>query len=141
MSKPGSTSHKLVQAVGFGGWFGAAVAGYALTAFVRAVPVVKARGALKVVTLAIALAAISGSMLAVDHFGTWQNIDPVLPTLATTLRAHPGALLTDESPPLYYYLEEFEPWQLLTSIPDSSRWALSRDIKERRVKSSFYRLR
>ena len=40
----------LFKHVGFGGWFGAAVAGYALTAFVRAVPVVKARGALKVVT-------------------------------------------------------------------------------------------
>jgi hypothetical protein len=124
----------LFKHVAFGGWFAAAVAGYALTAFMHAVPVVKSRGALKVVTLAIALAAISGSMLAVDHFGTWQNIDPVLPTLATTLRAHPGPLLTDESPPLYYYLEEFEPWQLLTSIPDSSRWALSRDIRQRRVK-------
>jgi hypothetical protein len=124
----------LFKHVAFGGWFGAAVAGYALTAFMQAVPVAKSRGALKVVTLAIALAAVSGSMLAVDHFGTWQNIDPVLPTLATTLRAHPGSLLTDESPPLYYYLEEFEPWQLLTSIPDSSRWAVSRDIRQRRVK-------
>jgi hypothetical protein len=123
----------LFKHVGFGGWFGAAMAGYALAAFVHAVPVVKSRGALKVVTLAIALAAISGNMLAVDHFGTWQNINPVLPALATTLRAHPGSMLTDEGPPLYYYLEEFEPWQLLTSIPDSSRWAVSRDISQRRV--------
>ena len=123
----------LFKHVAFGGWFAAAVAGYALTAFVHAVPVMKSRGALKVVTLGIAAATISGGMLAVNHFGTWQNIDPVLPTLATTLRAHPGSLLTDESPPLYYYLEEFEPWQFLTSIQDSSQWAVSRAISQRRV--------
>ena len=123
----------LFKHVAFGGWFGAAVAGYALTAFVHAVPVVKSRGAIKVVTLAISLTAISGSMLAVDHFGTWQNIKPVLPALATALRAHPGSMLTDEGPPLDYYLEEFEPWQLLTSIQDSSQWAVSRDIRQRRV--------
>jgi hypothetical protein len=124
----------LFKHVAFGGWFAAVVAGYALTAFVHAVPAVKSRGALKVVTLGIAAATISGSMLAVNHFGTWQNIGPVLPTLTTTLRAHPGSLLTDEGPPLYYYLEEFEPWQLLTSIQDSPRWAVSRDIRQRRVK-------
>jgi hypothetical protein len=56
----------------------------------------------------------------------------VLPALTATLRAHPGTLLTDQAPPLYYYLEEYEPWQLLTSIPDSSAWALSRDIGQRR---------
>jgi hypothetical protein len=123
----------LFKHVAFGGWFAAAVAGYALTAFVHAVPVVKSRGAIKVVTLGIALAAVSGSMLAVDHFGTWQNIEPALPALAATLRAHPGSLLTDEGPPLYYYAEEFEPWQLLTSIQDSSHWAISRDIKQRRA--------
>ena len=123
----------LFKHVAFGGWFAAAVAGYALTAFVHAVPVVKSRGAIKVVTIGIALAAVSGTMLAVDHFGTWQNTDPVLPALATTLRGHPGSLLTDEGPPLYYYAEEFEPWQLLTSIQDSSQWAVSRDIRQRRA--------
>jgi hypothetical protein len=123
----------LFKHVAFGGWFAAAVAGYALTAFVHAVPAVKSRGAVKVVTMGIALATISGTMLAVNHFGTWQNIDPALPALATTVRAHPGSLLTDEGPPLYYYLQEFEPWQLLTSIQDSSWWKVSRDIKQRRV--------
>jgi len=123
----------LFKHVAFGGWFGAVTAGYALTAFVRAVPAVKSRGAFKVVTAAIAATTVSGSMLAINHFGTWQNIRPVLPALAATLRAHPGALLTDQAPPLYYYLEEYEPWQLLTSIPDSSAWALSRDIGQRRA--------
>ncbi len=123
----------LFKHVAFGGWFGAVMAGYALTAFIRAVPTVKSRGAFKVVTAAVAAMTVSGSMLAINHFGTWQNIDPVLPDLTTTLRAHPGTLLTDQAPPLYYYLEGFEPWQLLTSIPDSSAWALSRDVGQRRA--------
>ena len=66
----------LFKHVAFGGWFGAAVAGYALTAFIRAVPTVKSRGAFKVVTAAVAAMTVSGSMLAIDHFGTWQNIEP-----------------------------------------------------------------
>src|SRR5262249_53613160 len=36
-------------------------------------------------------------------------------------------------PLLSYYAEDFEPWQLLTSIQGSSQWAISRDIKQRRV--------
>jgi Dolichyl-phosphate-mannose-protein mannosyltransferase len=122
----------LFKHVAFGGWFAAVVAGYALTAFIRAVPTAKSRGALKVVTAAITLAAISGSMLAIDHFGTWQNIDPALPALTGAMRAHPGTLLTDEAPPLEYYLQDVEPWQFLTSIPNSSPITLSRDISQRR---------
>jgi hypothetical protein len=122
----------LFKHVAFGGWFAAVVAGYAMTAFIRAVPTVKSRGALKVATLAVILTTISGSMLAINHFGTWQNADPVLPALTTALRAHPGSLLTDETPPFYYYLQNVEPWQLLTSIPNSSPLTLSRDIKQRK---------
>ena len=122
----------LIKHVAFGAWFAAAVAGYALTAFIRAVPASKSRGALKAVTAAITLAAISGSMLAVDHFGTWPNVDPALPALTAALRAHPGTLLTDDTPTFEYYLQDVEPWQLLTSIPNSSPVTLSRDISQRR---------
>jgi hypothetical protein len=122
----------LFKHVAFGGWFGAALAGYALTAFIRAVPAVKARGALTVAYAAVALATVLGSMLAVNHFGTWQSVYPVLPALSTELRAHPGPLLTDQNPPFYYYLEDVESWRLLTSIPDSSAWAISRGIRQRR---------
>jgi hypothetical protein len=122
----------LFKHVAFGGWFSAVVAGYAMTAFIRAVPRVKSRGALKVVAIATALAAVSGSMLAINHFGGWENVGPVLPALTAELDAHPDSLLTDETPPFYYYLEKFEPWQLLTSIQDSSPVTISRDIKQRR---------
>jgi hypothetical protein len=122
----------LFKHVAFGGWFGAVVAGYAMTAFIGAVPKVKSRGALKVVISVVVLAAISGSSLAINHFGTWNDVNPALPALETALSAHPATLLTDETPPFYYYLESSEPWQLMTSIPNSSPLTISRDIKQRR---------
>jgi hypothetical protein len=119
----------LFKHVAFGGWFAAAMAGYALTAFIRAVPAVKARGAFKVVTATVAVVTVLGSMLAVNQFGTWPSVSPVLPTLTATLRAHPGSLLTDQTAPLNYYLEDLEPWQSVATIPGPS---LSQDIRQRR---------
>jgi hypothetical protein len=121
----------LFKHVAFGSWFGAVVAGYAMTAFIRAVPEVKSRGALKVVIAVIVLASISGSSLAINHFGAWNNVTPALPVLEATLSAHPDTLLTDETPPFYYYLEKSEPWELMTSIPNSSPVTISKDIKQR----------
>jgi len=122
----------LFKHVAFGAWFGAVLAGYAMTAFIRAVPKVKSRGALKVVIAVVVLATISGSSLAVNHFGAWNNVSPALPALETALGTHPDTLLTDETPPFYYYLEKFEPWQLMTSIPTSSASTIAYDIKQRR---------
>jgi len=119
----------LFKHVAFGGWFAAAMAGYALTAFIRAVPAVKARGALTVVHAAVALAAVLGSMLAINQFGTWQNVDPALPALTAALRAHPGSLLTDQTAPLNYYLESLEPWQSVATIRDST---ISQDVRQQR---------
>ena len=119
----------LFKHVAFGGWFAAAMAGYALTAFIRAVPAVKARGALTVAYAAVALATVLGSMLAINQFGTWPNVDPVLPSLTAALRAHPGSLLTDQTAPLNYYLEGLEPWQSVATIPDPS---ISQDVKQQR---------
>jgi hypothetical protein len=119
----------LFKHVGFGGWFAAVAAGYALTAFIRAVPDVKARGALKVVTAGVALATVLGSMLAVNQFGTWPSVDPVLPALTAALRAHPGSLLTDQTASINYYLEGIEPWQSVATIPDPS---IAQDVRQRR---------
>jgi 4-amino-4-deoxy-L-arabinose transferase-like glycosyltransferase len=120
----------LFKHVVFGGWFAAVVAGYAMTSFIQAVPIMKSRGALRAVTAAIALAAIAGSTLAANQFSTWQNANPVLPTLTATLRAHPGALLTDEAAQFDYYIQAVEPWQLITPISNSSSRALSRNIED-----------
>jgi hypothetical protein len=119
----------LFKHVAFGGWFAAVVAGYALTAFVHAVPTVKARGAIKVATAVVVLAAVFGSMLAINQFGTWPSVSPALPALTATLRAHPGSLLTDQAAPLNYYLEDFESWQNVTTILDPS---ISQDVRHRR---------
>jgi hypothetical protein len=119
----------LFKHVAFGGWFGAAVAGYALTAFIRAVPAVKARGALTVAYSAVALATVLGSMFAINQFGIWQNVDPVLPALTAAVRAHPGSLLTDQTAPLNYYLEDLEPWQSVATIRGST---VSQDVRQQR---------
>jgi hypothetical protein len=119
----------LFKHVAFGGWFAAVMAGYALTAFIRAVPMVKARGALRAVTAVVALATVAGSMLAVNQFGTWPGVTPVLPALTATLRAHPGSLLTDQAAPLDYYLEDFEPWQNVGTIQGSP---ISQYVRQRR---------
>jgi hypothetical protein len=105
------------------------MAGYALTAFIRSVPAVKARGALTVVYAAVALATVLGSMLAINQFGTWPNVGPVLPALTAALRTHPGSLLTDQTAPLNYYLEDLEPWQSVATIPDPS---ISQDVRQQR---------
>jgi hypothetical protein len=119
----------LLKHVVFGGWFAAVVAGYAMTSFIRAVPIAKSRGALKAVTAAIALTAIAGSILATNQFSTWQNANPVLPTLTAALRDHPGPLLTDEAAQFDYYVQDVEPWQFITPIPNSSARALSQRIE------------
>jgi hypothetical protein len=121
----------LFKHVAFGGWFGAVLAGYTMTAFIRAVPKVKSRGALKVVIAVVVLATISGSSLALNHFRAWNNVSPALPVLEATLGTHPDTLLTDETPP-FYYLEKSEPWQLMASIPTSPASTIAQDIKHRR---------
>ncbi len=121
----------LFKHVAFGGWFAAAVAGYALATFIRAVPAVKARGALRTVIAAIILMTVSGTMLASNHLGDWANTGPVLPVLDAALQGHPQALAVDDTPTFDYYLQDIEPWQLITSVP----WSPSAEaaaIRERK---------
>ena len=68
-------------------------------------------------------------MLAINQFGTWQNVDPVLPALTAALRAHPGSLLTDQAAPLNYYLEDLEPWQSVATIQGSM---VAQDVRQQR---------
>jgi hypothetical protein len=121
----------LFKHVAFGAWFAAIVAGYALTAFVRAVPKVKARGAFRAIIATVTVATISGALLAADHFATWADTNAVLPTLDAVLRADPQQpLLVDDTPPFDYYLEDVEPWQLISSVSPSSMAAATEAIKE-----------
>jgi hypothetical protein len=120
----------LFKHVAFGAWFAAPVAGYALTAFVAAIPAAKARGGLRVAVCVIALSGLTGVLLAADHFGDWANTDKVVGPLATVVRDHPGQLLVDAAPPFDYYLQDVEPWQSITSTPNYSDAALGVAISQ-----------
>jgi hypothetical protein len=120
----------LFKHVAFGAWFGAVVAGYALTAFMRAVPKAKTRGAFRAIIAAVTLATISGALLAANHFAAWANTNAVLPTLNAALRNNPRQpLLVDDTPPFDYYLENVEPWQLISSVSPSSVAVAAQAIK------------
>lgn len=121
----------LFKHVAFGAWFAAVVAGYAMTAFIRAVPKAKARGAFRAIIAAVTLATISGALLAADHFAAWANTGAPLPILDAALRANPQQpLLVDDTPPFDYYLENAEPWQLISSVSPSSVALAAKSIKE-----------
>ncbi len=122
----------LFKHVAFGAWFAAPVAGYALTAFIRAIPAVKATSALRVSAAVVGLSGLLGVVLVADHFGNWASSSRVLPTLRATLRAHPGPLLVDDGPTFDYYLENVEPWPDITSIAVTSAGDLEQAIRQRR---------
>ncbi len=122
----------LFKHVAFGAWFAAPVAGYALTAFIRAIPAVKATSALRVSAAVVGLSGLLGVVLVADHFGNWANSSRVLPTLRATLRAHPGQLLVDDGPTFDYYLENVEPWPDITSIAVTSPGDLEQAVRQRR---------
>jgi hypothetical protein len=121
----------LFKHVAFGGWFAAAIAGYALMAFIRAVPPAKSRGALQAVISLIMLTSVAGIMLAADQYGNWANVNPVLPALTATLQAHPGSLLVDTTAPFDYYLIGSEPWQRIAAIPRASPQAEKDIVRQR----------
>jgi hypothetical protein len=121
----------LFKHVAFGGWFAAAVVGYALMAFIRAVPLAKSRGALYAVLSLIMLTSVAGLMLAADQYGNWASVNPVLPALTETLQAHPGSLLVDATAPYDYYLIGSEPWQRIAAIPRASPQAEKEIVRRR----------
>jgi hypothetical protein len=122
----------LFKHVAFGGWFAAAMAGYALTAFIRTVPATKVRGALQATLSLIMVTWIVGLMLATNQFGSWANANPVLPALTATLRANPGPLLVDVTAPFDYYLMGKQSWRRIASIPRSSAQAEAQIVQQRR---------
>jgi hypothetical protein len=121
----------LFKHVAFGAWFAAPVAGYALTAFVRAIPAAKAASALRVSAAVVTLSGLLGVVLVADHFGNWANTGRVLPPLTSVLRTYPGHLLVDDGPVFDYYLQNTEPWPDVTSIAVTSPGALEQAVRQR----------
>ncbi len=121
----------LFKHVTFGAWFAAPVAGYALTAFMQAIPAAKAKAGVRTAVTVIMLSGLAGVLLAADHFGNWADTRRVVPMLTTAIRDHPGRLLVDAAPPFDYYLQRTEPWQAITALPSYSGASLSLAIKQR----------
>lgn len=109
------TYTSLFKHVGYGAWFGAAVAGFALASLAHAVPAAKAPRAFRLGTLAVAVAALLGSVLAGNQFGNWPNSAAFVSRLRPVIaRAAGPVLLEDDSVPAYY-LPGATGWQALAS--------------------------
>ncbi len=122
----------LFKHVAFGAWFAAPVAGYALSAFIRAIPAAKAASALRVGAAVAALSGLLGVVLVADHFGNWADTSQVLPALRAALQTHPGQLLVDDGPTFEYYLQNVESWQNITSIAITGPGALEEAVRHQR---------
>jgi Dolichyl-phosphate-mannose-protein mannosyltransferase len=97
----------LFKHVGFGAWFAAAVAGYALASLADAVPAVKKHKALTVSTCAAAVGILVGALLAQTHFASWPNTTSLVAQLRTILPDHRGNVLSsDNGNVIEYYLED-----------------------------------
>jgi hypothetical protein len=100
------TFASLFKHVGFGEWFGAIVAGFALASIITAIPRAKAEGGLRASWAATVLCAVIGFMLATNQFAEWPNIAGLITALRPVLKAHPHAVLaTDNGNAIEYYLE------------------------------------
>jgi hypothetical protein len=100
------TFTSLFKHVGFGEWFGAIVAGFALASIITAIPRAKAEGGLRASWAATVLCAVIGFTLATNQFAAWPNITGLITALRPVLKAHPHAVLaTDNGNAIEYYLE------------------------------------
>jgi Dolichyl-phosphate-mannose-protein mannosyltransferase len=104
----------LFKHVGFGAWFGAMVAGYAITSLASAVPAHNGERAVRLGSIAVALCAVLGLTLAGTHFAEWPNSTAFDTRLGSLIASHPGPdLLENESVPAYYLGSEVA-WQTLS---------------------------
>jgi 4-amino-4-deoxy-L-arabinose transferase-like glycosyltransferase len=119
------TITSLFKHVGFGGWFGCILAGFALVSFTQAVPAVKVRSAINVAATAAFLCALSGTVLAAEHYGGWPNTNLLMVTLRPILKTTHGPIYVgDSSNDLHYYLGDdvgsrtlISPWYFAWTDP------------------------
>jgi len=95
----------LFKHVGFGEWFGAVVAGFALASITAAIPKAKAEMGLRASWAAAGACAVVGFLLATNQFAAWPNASALMTALRPLLRDHPHAVLaTDDGDVIEYYL-------------------------------------
>jgi hypothetical protein len=120
----------LFKHVGFGAWFAAAVAGYALAALASAVPAVKKSGAVISSASVAAAGLLIGASLAQTHFVSWPDTASFVARLRTILPAHKGHVLAaDNGNVIEFYLpDELDgmafsgPWFLRYQDPDTGKY-------------------
>lgn len=97
----------LFKHVGFGAWFAAAVAGFALASLADAVPAVKKQKALMVSACAATVGILVGALLAQTHYASWPNTTTLVARMRTILPDHRGNILSaDNGNVIEYYLED-----------------------------------
>jgi hypothetical protein len=95
----------LFKHVGYGAWFGAIAAGFALSALARTVPPRNASRALRTAASVAAAGAVSGYLLAGTHFANWPSSSRVMSALRPVLSdAHGPVLMPDAGNVAEYYL-------------------------------------
>jgi hypothetical protein len=136
----------LFKHVGFGAWFAAAVAGYALASFPAAVPAVKRRGALIAGTSVAIAGLLAGASLAQTHFVSWPNTAKFISQLRPLLPAHKGRVLAaDNGNVIEYYLPDelngmifSGPWFLRYQDPNTGKYLASRRAYSDAVKHRYF---
>jgi Dolichyl-phosphate-mannose-protein mannosyltransferase len=114
----------LFKHVGYGGWFGCAIAGFALAAFIQSVPPAKMARAMAASATIAAIAAVSGALLAGTHYQGWPTSTSVVRYLKPI--AGNGRILAEEAPVLEYYLPNVRAadWNGLNASDPASRYRL-----------------
>jgi len=136
----------LFKHVGFGAWFAAAVAGYALASLADAVPEVKKGGAALVAAGAAAVGLLLGASLAQTHFESWPNTSGFIAHLRTLLPAHKGRVLAaDNGNVIEFYLpNELQgmifsgPWFIRYQDPATGRYLVGRAAFADAIKHRYF---
>jgi 4-amino-4-deoxy-L-arabinose transferase-like glycosyltransferase len=98
------TFTSLFKHVGYGSWFGCAVGGFALAAFIQSVPPAKMARAMAASGAIAGIATVSGALLAGTHYQGWPTSTSVVGYLEPI--AGNGMILAEEVPVLEYYLPD-----------------------------------
>jgi hypothetical protein len=122
------TMTSLFKHVGFGAWFGCAVAGFALASLVNVVPTTKVAAAARAGLAATILSAFAGTALASGQFDSWPNSAAFTADLRRAAVANRGPILESNSIPQYYVPGLWfrnEIGTVTFSYPDSAKGSLS----------------
>jgi len=105
----------LFKHVGYGGWFAAIMAGYALAGLSRVVPPVKAAAAGRVALAVTVLSSLSGIAYAGTHFAVWPNTSAYVAELQPLLASVKGQVLIDTAQIPEYYLHRYVGYDRITN--------------------------